>query len=129
MTAPLGLITDQRAEKIVAAVACDSPYGAQLADVHGVTPRMFHSPPLGRLYGAAVALVDQMEHEARVSTLANDAGVPVEFVVNLVHPARRPVMFDESGAWARRVIDAAQRREKYEMHVVALADLGIEVAA
>lgn len=120
------MIDDLAAEHALCAIAVDSMYGAQLADVHGVRPEHFGSPPLRRLFAAAVARVEPDTIDQRVAALAALAGIEPSWVVDLID-APRKCFRDDSGAYARRVLAAADRRAQMHAHLEGLAALGFDV--
>lgn len=98
---------DESAERTVAGCVVATSHGAALA-AERLTAADFYDPALGRLFAAAVRLVDVDTEADRVARAAAAADVPEEDVQALV--LDRPLQWDVNGAVAARVRDAGRRR-------------------
>lgn len=115
VTAALAVPHDREAETTVVACAAASRTGARLASER-VNPDDIWDPKLARIYRAALKVgddeplngTDEDGLTARLQRIAATAGVPIAELRALV--ADRPVMWDTAGGYARRVTDAARRR-------------------
>lgn len=107
MTAALVVPADRYAEQVVIGCAVSTVHGAALA-VDRLAPTDFYWPAHGRLLAAAGAITTVVAEADRIAASAGRAGVPEAQVAALV--ASRCVMWDTSGSFARRVIEAARRR-------------------
>lgn len=97
---------DAWAAEAVTACAVASPRGAALARAR-IEPDDLWDPRLIRIYRAALA-VECVEPDERISAVAAATAIPLADIERMVDD--RPVMWDTSGAFARRVVDAARRR-------------------
>ena len=117
MTDDLEVPYDEYAEQTVAACAVASRRGAQLA-AERLKPQHFWHPKYRSLFEAAVALDEESgvteeglaSRERRVAAIT---GVPLPEIGRLVYD--RPVQWDTSGSYARRVARGALAR-----HVMAV---------
>ena len=116
MTAALVVPADRYAEEVVIGCAVATTHGAALA-VDRLAPTDFYWPAHGRLLAAAGVITAVVPESDRIAACATRAGLKVAEVAALV--AGRSVMFDLSGSYARRVLDAARRRRV--MHVCEVA--------
>ena len=116
MTAALVVPSDRYAEEVVVGCAVATVHGAALA-VERLTPEDFYVPAMGRLLVAAADITEVVLEPDRIAACASRAEVPAEQVAALV--AGRAVMWDSSGSFARRVLDAARRRRT--MHICEVA--------
>lgn len=109
-------IRDALAEQIVVGCCVDNARGSELAHQR-LTVDDFYDPVLADLFAYAPHLPatrDQLEpneadmlHDVRARIAAERCHIRLEDVQEVV--ALRPVMSDESGSYARRVLDAARR--------------------
>lgn len=107
---------DRYAEEVIVGCAVATTHGAALA-VNRLAPTDFYWPAYGRLLVAAGAVTEVVSEPDRIVACATRSGLKVAEVSALV--AGRAVMWDLSGSFARRVLDAARRRRV--MHVCEAA--------
>lgn len=106
-------IADVNAYFALIGVALETPYGAQLADVHGVRPEHFAAVPhLVPVFAAAVERVEREDLAARLEAISVVTGTTVEVLTDIVNRPRKSYR-DTSGAFARRVLASAERFERY----------------
>lgn len=115
MTA-LAVPADYGAEVVVVACAVATVHGAALA-TERLSPGDFWFPAHGRLLAAAAAIGGVLPEAERIAACAATTGLAAAEVGALVDG--RNVMWDLSGSFARRVLDAARRRRI--MHVCEAA--------
>jgi hypothetical protein len=106
---------DRTAEEVVVGCAAATIHGAALAGER-LSAGDFYWPRHGRLFAAALEVHASAE-EDRVRLCAAGADMPETAVAALLQ--RRPVMWDTTGYYARRVSDAARRRRL--MHICEAA--------
>lgn len=116
MTAALVVPADRYAEEVVVGCAVATVHGAALA-AERLTAEDFYWPAHGRLLTATAAIPAVVPEPDRIAACAIRAGLKVDEVAALV--AGRGVMWDLSGSYARRVLDAARRRRL--MHICEAA--------
>lgn len=107
---------DFAAEVAVAGCAVSNRHGAALAAAR-LSEDSFYWPRNGRLFTAAGAITEVGPEPDRIAACAAQADVPVAQVAALV--AARPIMWDATGSYARRVLEAARRRRV--MHIAETA--------
>lgn len=110
---------DPEAEATVAGCAIATRRGARLAA--RVPADAFYDGRLRNLFEAAVAL-DVADLDGRVTAVATRCGRSPRGVWRTVDD--RPVMFDETGSYAARVVDAARRRTAMGAALAAFNALG-----
>jgi len=98
--------SDPWAEAAITGCAIASIRGADLAQRRLRADDLW-DPRLRRMFVAAVEL-EQIGEEDRIPAVADATSIPEAEVARLVND--RPVMWDLSGGFARRVRDAASRR-------------------
>lgn len=118
------MIVDLPAERIVTACAAETDHGATLARRHGVTPEMFWHPGHRRLFAAATSIELFGERQDRAERCAELAGVAADWARDLVD-GTRPVHWDTSGSFARRVVTAAGHRARAAELLAELEHLGV----
>jgi replicative DNA helicase len=122
---------DPEAELAVVGCAIDSPHGADLAHQR-LQAGHFHDPALADLFAAAPTLPTT----APDGELTTDVRIAASAATTRIHPdhirrivAGRPVMWDTGGVYARRVLDAHQRRQGIADLEQAILDLAAGTAA
>lgn len=103
---------DTDAEERLAAIAVLSCRGADLAYDRGVDGEHFHTPRLGRIYQAAVDC-PETDPDARRAAIATAAGEP-EGALDQLERLERISICDDSGHYARRVLETAQARRRID---------------
>lgn len=101
---------DEEAEAVVARCAVHTSGGARLA-ASRVTPAMMWVPRHRQLLQVAFALpaiTGELAEDSRIAAAARQLGEPVDRLRAEV--LQRPVLVDESGGYAARVVDAHERR-------------------
>lgn len=111
---------DAGAEREVVACALATPYGRQLA-AERLQAEDFYVPRCRRLFLVAKRL-EQKDQDERIAAAASMSGEPLVDLERLVD--ERAVMFDTSGGFANRVLDAARRRHAMEILADAFNAVG-----
>lgn len=113
--------SDRAAEAIIVGCAVATVHGAALAGER-LAATDFYWPAHGHLFLAAVDLTDVDIEQDRIAVCAARAELDEAVVTALVRS--RSVMFDTTGSYARRVVEAARRRRLMSICEVAYRRIG-----